>query len=247
VTYTTNYASHVHWALEHLWSLAVEEQFYLLWPLLFVILPQRWSRGTLLAVLALAPLSRVVSYSYIADAWNVEHMFHTVADSLATGCLLALGIDKWRGARAYRALPSILIYAWFAVAIFAAANLQHPHRLAFSVAGWSILNLSVALFIIRVTEARDVVTTALNSRAMIAVGLISYSLYLWQQPFLYPFQHPTFLQRRPVNLLCATLAALASYYLVEKPVRRWGTRMARARRPAELAAPEMAGPVICKS
>jgi peptidoglycan/LPS O-acetylase OafA/YrhL len=235
LTYTTNYAAGVHWALEHLWSLAVEEQFYLIWPFVFVMLPERGARRVLLAVVALAPLSRVASYVYMGENWNVDHMFHTVADSLATGCLIGLGIDGWRRARAYRALPSGVIYVWLAVAIAVAGAYQQSHRLAYYVAGLSILNLSIALFIVRVTEASDVVAAALNCRFMTGVGLISYSLYLWQQPFLYPFQNPSFLQRKPINILCAIVAALASYSMVEKPVRRWGTRMARSRRPAELA------------
>jgi peptidoglycan/LPS O-acetylase OafA/YrhL len=239
LTYTTNYAPRVHWSVAHLWSLAVEEQFYLVWPFLFMTLSDRGARRLLGAVLILAPVSRAVSYAYTADPTPIDHMFHTVADSLATGCLIGLGAAAWKRVPVYRMLPSALIYAWMAMVIVAASLYHQSYRGAYYWLGLSVLNLSIALFVLRVTEARDLVTRVLNSRVMTGLGLISYSLYLWQQPFLYPFAHPNPLQRFPINLACAAVAALGSYYLVEKPIRRWGTRLPRREthtRPASLRA-----------
>jgi peptidoglycan/LPS O-acetylase OafA/YrhL len=156
-------------------------------------------------------------------------MFHTVADSLATGCLIGLSQAAWSRVRAYRALPSPLIYGWMAVVIAAASLYHQAYRGVYYWVGLTILNLSIALFVLRITEARDMVTRILNSRLMTGLGLISYSLYLWQQPFLYPFAHPNPLQRFPINVGCAVVAALGSYYLVEKPMRRWGVSLRRTR------------------
>ena len=244
LTYTTNYAPRVHWSMQHLWSLAVEEQFYLVWPFLFISLSDRWARRLLVAVMILAPISRALSYAHTADATHIDHMFHTVADSLATGCLVGLSGAAWTRMNAYRRLPSPLIYAWIVVVIAAASLYHQSYRGAYYWVGLSVLNLSIALFVLRVTEARDIVTRVLNSRVMIGIGLISYSLYLWQQPFLYPFAHPNPLQRFPANIACAVVAALGSYYLVEKPLRRWGQLRPRPetrRRTASLTASSSGG------
>jgi peptidoglycan/LPS O-acetylase OafA/YrhL len=75
----------------------------------------------------------------------------------------------------------------------------------------------------------------LNSRPFVFVGLISYSIYLWQQLFLnrYATSLPTSF---PLNIVLAIAAALASYYLVERPSLRLRHRIERALFPARAGA-----------
>ncbi|MBX9929188.1 MAG: hypothetical protein K2X99_09775, partial [Gemmatimonadaceae bacterium] len=74
----------------------------------------------------------------------------------------------------------------------------------------------------------------LNAAPVMWVGRISYSLYLWQQPFL--TDTPVWwTQRLGINVLCAFAAAAASYYLVEQPVLAWRARV-EARYPSSDAA-----------
>jgi len=240
LTYTTNYAFHGNWSMAHLWSLAVEEQFYLLWPCLFVFLPRARARHVLIAVIVLAPFSRAITDLYARESAQADHMFHVVADSLAAGCLLAMTIDRLRESPMIRRIPSAAIYLWLTADILLSMAYQQTYRPVYQVVGVSIMNLSIALFILRAVEAKDLVTRVLNSKPLVTVGLLSYSMYLWQQPFLYPFAHPHLVQRFPINLAVTLLMAIASYNLVEKPVRRWGT--ARTRR--SVIRPTPAVPVI---
>src|SRR4051794_16092311 len=94
-TYTGNYIQARTWHLGHLWSLSVEEQFYLLWPAAFVLLGRRKAAWAAALVLAVAPLARALGWLVLIQAgYSAGTMFPMVADSLATGCLLALG-RRW--------------------------------------------------------------------------------------------------------------------------------------------------------
>jgi peptidoglycan/LPS O-acetylase OafA/YrhL len=79
------------------------------------------------------------------------------------------------------------------------------------------INLCIVLCVLRVTEVEgDRVTAALHWRPAVFVGGLSYSIYLWQQPFL--DRHSTaVIASFPLNLLLVACAALASYYLIERP------------------------------
>ncbi len=87
-TYTSNY-HYRPWVLAHLWSLAVEEQFYLLWPAVLACVFRHRTR-VVVAVIAATPILNVtLFYSKLAEN-VVGFWFPTVADGLAMGCLLAI-------------------------------------------------------------------------------------------------------------------------------------------------------------
>src|SRR5436190_21478787 len=88
-TFTTNFHHPRAWWLGHLWSLSVEEQFYLLWPAMVLLLGRSSALRAAAAALVIAPLTRVVVW-YAMPAWRdyTDESFPTVFDALATGCLL---------------------------------------------------------------------------------------------------------------------------------------------------------------
>jgi peptidoglycan/LPS O-acetylase OafA/YrhL len=89
-----------------------------------------------------------------------------------------------------------------------------------SVAGASLLNLGVAVLVHRsAVHHRDLLGRLLNARPLVVVGGLSYSLYLWQQPFL-DRASSAWSAAWPQNLVLAVTVALASYYLLEKPLLR---------------------------
>lgn len=231
VTYTTNYHRDRDWHLGHAWSLAVEEQFYLLWPALFRWLgPDRSVRLTW-AYILLAPVWRLTLATLVPEArLGIGETFFTTADSIATGCLLALirprllesaGYRSWVDSRLFYALP---------VALFVANALGRSAKLDWLVAS-TIQNILIAVAIERLTREGGWMASFLGWRPLVVLGLWSYSVYLWQQPFLNRRDHDSWATAFPVNLLLVLAAAASSYYLVERPALRLRERIETLRAP----------------
>jgi peptidoglycan/LPS O-acetylase OafA/YrhL len=241
LTYTMNYHEHRAWELNHLWSLAVEEQFYLLWPALLCLLGPRRALVCAAAAVVLAPPVRMLMwYRLDASPSAMTRHFQAVMDSLATGCLLA-GCHNWLGARRwYLAVLSSRFFlllplaALLAILAIAAGRDRGPYY----VAGQTIANLAIAVCIDRYVRFPGCLTgRLLNTRPFVFVGVLSYSLYLWQEPFLNPMDETSAYATFPRNVVFAVLAALASYYLVERPFLKLKPTDGRATAPAAEAAP----------
>lgn len=94
VTYMVNYLPDASWQVGHLWSLSVEEQFYLFWPGLFVVFRPKEALKIAVAVVLLGPVARIAAWFLLKGTPYYDlSLFPTVADSLATGCVLA----SWQG------------------------------------------------------------------------------------------------------------------------------------------------------
>jgi peptidoglycan/LPS O-acetylase OafA/YrhL len=217
LAYIGNYHPHNAWTLGHTWSLAVEEQFYLLWPAVLVLLGVRRAMWVAAACLFIAPLVRVGVWTLLPVARDgVGHTFGTVVDPLAIGCLLAGTSDRlWQYAR-YRAL---LRSRWFIVvplAVFSTVVFEQHPRFAFTIAT-GVISVGVALCVDRcIRLPGSIWTKALAVAPITALGRASYSIYLWQQPFLNRFTSGLAAQF-PENLICAALVGTAAFFLVEKP------------------------------
>jgi peptidoglycan/LPS O-acetylase OafA/YrhL len=224
VTYTVNYLSQPSWQIGHLWSLSVEEQFYLAWPFAFVGLGPGRAMWLATAVIVVGPAARAVPWFFAGHTpYYGRTIFPMVADSLAVGCLLA-GTRAWlEGQSWYLRLFS----APAALLILTATLLinRFTDQPAVAVIGTSGINIGIAILVHRsFYSPRGWTGRILNWRPLTFVGVLSYSLYLWQQLFLNQ-QSNAWVNAFPQNLLFAVTAALLSYFGLEKPFLRLRRRL----------------------
>jgi peptidoglycan/LPS O-acetylase OafA/YrhL len=225
VTYTVNYHHDRAWYTGHIWSLSVEEQFYLIWPAILVIAGMRRGLGIAAAVVLAVPFLRIIMGLWPALRPGIGETFPSVADALATGCVLA-GVypllarsERWR---------RFLEAPWFwlvpaAVAICA----RNPWARLDWLVGQTVMNVGIAVIIARALHAPDVgLGRVLNARPLVAIGVLSYSLYLWQQVFLNR-RGEAIVQSFPLNLVLVALVAVASYHVIELPCLRLRVRIER--------------------
>jgi len=218
-TYLTNFHPIRSWYVGHLWSLAVEEQFYLLWPAVLAFGGIRPARRVAVATMLLAPLLRVAwwfAFPTMQMQVRIGEMFFTVADAIACGCLLALQRGwLWR----QRWYVALMQSRWFFLVPVAATEFRftYRHAIIHFLISLPLMNLGIALTMDWcMSHARSTVGKFLDWKPMVFLGTLSYSLYLWQMPFLNEFSKAPW-AAFPVNLCLALLAAFASYKIVEQP------------------------------
>ena len=203
--------------LLHLWSLAVEEQFYVIWPILLVIVLRL--RPTLLipTLMVLCVSSFVLAELLIVS--NPQAAFYQMPArfwELAVGGLIALSPPgRVRDGRAA---------AYSSLAILLAAVLVAPTHFPGIGVLAAVTGAALLLHAVHGTTELGKAGAWLRSRPMVFVGLISYSLYLWHWPLL-AIDKATRAGPSPPQirvLLCAIAIVIAwfSYRFVEQPFRR---------------------------
>ena len=221
-------------ALQHLWSLAVEEQFYLVWPLLFALGLLR-RRGALVAVCTAAAGSTLLCaflYNPLGDPSRVYYGTDTHAAGLLIGAALALlHARAWprvkRGHRpSRRAVVVALSVGCTALAALGAgfALLGETQPLVYR-GGLSLMALGAAALIgVLLHPAGRLLASAFAWRPLRWVGLRSYGIYLWHWPVLVatsPHGDPggAALPLTGAQVAASVALAALSYRYVETPVR----------------------------
>jgi peptidoglycan/LPS O-acetylase OafA/YrhL len=234
LTLTRNYARHVDlWAMEHLWSLCIEEQFYILWPsvLVLCVLHREGSDGrrnatrVALAILIAEPFIRVFSFRYL-PAFHNTGMFHMQADGLMFGALGALQQGHSRFERIYTRVtrwPWLLPVLIFGVLGALTVRFQNYWDLPIGITLNGFLILMWMLWLVR--NPASPAGRLFNQPAIAWIGRLSYSLYLWQTFFTHHldvevFGHNGWWDTFPTSWLCILAVAAFSYYVVERPALR---------------------------
>ena len=206
--FLTNYIGSP-WALGHTWSLAVEEQFYLLWPILLVTLGWKRAPWIVLLFCVVAPVLRGLIGGSTQILWS---RFEVAGDAIGWGCLYAIVLQR-------RNLPALstgrsAIGAAAAAVTLLGMSMFSGWPLFWNIGGTVLANLTVVVLMHCALNAEGtIVFWCLNNRPTRLVGVLSYSLYLWQQVFIYG----GFKLDAPENLIAIGIAAVLSFQLIEKP------------------------------
>lgn len=238
----------------HLWSLSVEEQFYLFWPLLFAAGMKLFGRAKLLLGVAAGALASValawILFDPAGDASRVYYGTDTHAVGLLAGVALALiwsPIELRRRRTGPLVGPLLDLVGVFALGFIVLSFLNvHDYDLGLWHGGYLWLALVTALLIAVVVHPAARLGGILGQAPVLWLGLRSYSFYLWHWPVLVltrpgiDVDLPTELLI-PLQLALVLLLSELSYRYVELPFRGQGTvklpaRWLRVARPALIAA-----------
>jgi peptidoglycan/LPS O-acetylase OafA/YrhL len=206
--------------LLHLWSLAVEEQFYIFWPLLLVAVRARRTLIVVIGVLVLASFVGSVmelSKNHQTAAFYLPYyrVWELGAGSLLAAAAMNEGIVRVRNSPLADLGSAVGFALVLGPAVFLAQVLKYP--------GYFALLPTVGALLLIAAGPRALINRAVLSHpVMVAVGLVSYSLYLWHWPLL-SFAHILgHGEDVTVTLLCVAAAALlagVTYLYVERPLR----------------------------
>jgi len=231
----------------HMWSLAIEEQFYLVWPLLaFVTL--RVARGRTWLLAAVCGVGLIGSMSVMGllyestDPSRAYYGTDSRAHGLLIGALLALFLARSQGRRASSVWVQVAGVAAAIAVVWAFAGTQDTTSWLYP-GGFLGFEIAVAVLILAVTApVASPLTALLSLRPVRWVGAISYGLYLWHWPVTIAISEGRTRiggwELAGIRLAATFALATLSYYLIEMPVRqrKWPRgRMAWIAAPVGLA------------
>jgi len=222
--------------LSHTWSLAIEEQFYLLWPLLFWRFRNDLQRLTrvLVGIIAGVWILRAALHAAGVPQAYLYCAFESRMDQLAVGCLLAVVL--FRGTvpgfcAAVTASPWLLPITLGALLLSGSFHGDMTYRYTVGYALEPLL--TAALIVQAVYYAERPAGRVFNWWFVAYLGQISYSLYLYQQLTLFTARRFTASFPVVVQLVFAIAVTIVfaalSYHLIEVRVRAWGLAWLRAR------------------
>jgi peptidoglycan/LPS O-acetylase OafA/YrhL len=228
-TYLMNFNRAFAWwpetFLGHTWSLAQQEQFYILWPLIFLLIKGRHMARYVIGLLVVAFLWRLYLVDHGATAARIYNGLDTHLDSILVGSGLAFVSIPTR-------IKRYICAAWFvwpAVLAISCVSLPYASKSA-QLFGSPLTGLVAACLIVATDQ--PVLQRALTTGSLIFTGRISYALYLWHYPLIdiavqrYAFKGIALL----VPVAIAYLVATLSYFTIEAYFRNLKRRLARAAR-----------------
>jgi peptidoglycan/LPS O-acetylase OafA/YrhL len=219
------------WPIDHFWSLGIEEQFYLFWPLALLIL-LRWKGRTAavrLAVIVICVCPIIRTAMHILGGPYVRYIngfgFQGRADALMFGCLLAMLCGTAAFEKVYVKVASLwCIFPLILIGVSSALEVRFGNYWDFPI-GYTLNGVCISIFLLWcVRNPGTRIGRLLNWKPVTHIGVLSYSIYIWQQLFLNPHNVSVFgtffIAKVPLSFLSIFLAASGSYYLIERPALR---------------------------
>ena len=225
-----------------LWSLAVEEHFYLAWPLAIKFIGRRQLLLILGGVLLFEPLVRALATPHLRDWSPIYFLTPFRLDSLAAGALIAILVEDasaetWL--RRWSGVGTVVSVAAFAVlSLFVPTFSRESNSVSFNAIGYSLIAGIAFFFVARVLLVpTDWLGTLLSTKPIVYLGRVSYGIYLYHQVVFtilrkalhIPFDNPDVGALRrlfPMEFAITLVVAAISFRFYETPILRWGNRLA---------------------
>jgi peptidoglycan/LPS O-acetylase OafA/YrhL len=215
-------------ALQHFWSLSVEEQFYVVYPTLFILATLTWKRISIrpkLATLLIVSIAVSFAWSIHQTSTNSVAAYFspfTRAWELALGALVALASFQ------LAKLPPLvaIVMTWVGLGGILVAAFAFTSNTPYPGSAVALPVISTALVVAGGTaHPTGGVEVLLRLRPFQWMGKISYSLYLWHWPILIIATqyagHPLSVEDNLLWMLLALGLSIGSYFLIENPIRHW--------------------------
>lgn len=245
-----------------LWSLSVEEQFYLVWPLVVILVMRTRRPLTILAsVASVVAVAAAVNRFFVLDGANLYRTFGTDVrvDMLLAGGLLAIAMragfaQRVEAVSRILAAPAAVYLVFVAIMVpeFGAPGVEDEARLYYTVGLPFVALSTVAIVGFIVTHQGGITARALSARPLAYTGRISYGMYLWHYPVIMAIKAVTTDLDETVTFAIALagtyVAAALSWRLIEKPLSdRFHVRLKPAPAPEPTLRMEAVRPVPPKS
>ncbi len=224
--------------LKHAWSLAIEEQWYLCWPLVTAAVLRWRGRRALLALaggLAVASIiEALVLYHPGHDPSRVYYGTDTRAQALLIGSILAIALTWQPVARAAERIREPVAWAGLATLVVMMITVRDVSNFTFEGGLTLAAIASGALVLGAAATTRSPLVSALSIPPLRFIGQISYGLYLYHWPlYVWLDANRAHLTGRPLlalRIAATFVVAIVSYYVVERPVRERRFRWTSGRR-----------------
>jgi len=232
LTYTKYLNPRAEFYTGHAWSLSIEENFYLFWPFI-LMLGDKIRKEATVYLIFVVPIVRLYVHFYPVE-WINDLSIFTRIDSIAMGCFLALykkellaKLKPHWNSFFYGSLILLFLLPWLEY-----ASTNTPLSLFFilfgGVSGTIASGLIAIILLYSVYGPRGNWYRMLNTKAFNYIGVLSYSLYLWQQLFV--LKRPWWVTHFPQNIFMIFLTAMFSYYVIERPFLRLKSKFSGKKR-----------------
>jgi len=223
-------------AFGHTWSLSLEEQFYLVWPLLLLFFLRKSDRKSLLCWVLLgmflSAATRVLLFVG-SSVWahHSDRMLvgpDTRADSLLAGCFAGIVVSSNLLPRWNLFIKALKISAMISIIGLVLIGCFHPRTPWMMCVGWLLTSVFAAILITHlVSNSHSGIHWVFENPILVYIGRISYGLYVWHYPILIFMKQHQLPWQNLGYLPPVFVVTLASYYLIESPCLRLKGRFAR--------------------
>ncbi len=223
--------------LEHLWSLAIEEQFYLLFPLTLMLLLNKWSKKKILLLFfVVSLLSAILMLTLYDPAANVSRIYFGTDTRLQTLLLGVMCAFIWPAFKLKQDAPRILVviidflgFIGLIVLMYSIYKLSEHSAFLFN-GGFYVLGIFTLLIIMAAVHPSSIMSRLLGIKPLTVIGKYSYSLYLWHYPVIVLMQKHFVQGQVPIyihisSVILTIVLAVFSYKLIERPYRLNGLKV----------------------